>query len=280
MLFLQSHNITDLYVWVDDLLPEKLPSHKGGRPTLMSESEIVTLLIWNAVVLRQKTLKDVFSTTLLYHQKDFPTLSTYSTFIDQCHRVLPVCVVLLNQLLSNKAPLRLIDSTMLPVCKHKRADDHKVAKSLANLGKNWQGWHYGFKLHVTIDHEGRLCAAMFTQASVFDGKIAPLLVNKFTKIIVGDGSYNGKQLRESLWQEKRIFMLAPPHSSHKKKISALWQNQLLSFRSKIETVFDYLKEHMHLVSSFPRSINGYFLHYVRILLGYQVLKLALHTNKK
>lgn len=279
MLFLQPHNITDLYVLVDDLLPEKLPSKKGGRPTLMSDGEVITLLVWNAVVLRQKTLKDVFATACLYHQKDFPSLSAYSTFIDQCHRVLPVCVTLLNHLLNDKAPLRFVDSTMLPVCKHKRADAHKVAKTLANFGKNWQGWHYGFKLHVTIDHEGRLCAVVFTEASTFDGKVVSHLVNKHTKLVIGDGSYNGQKLRDSLWQDRRIFMLAPPHSAHKKKLADLWQNQLLSFRSKIETVFDVLKEHMHLASSFPRSIRGYFLHYVRILLGYQVLQLALRQEE-
>lgn len=45
---------------------------------------------------------------------------------------------------------------------------------------------------------------------------------------------------------------------------------LLNMRSKIESTFDYLKEHMHLVSSFPRSVNGYAVHYLRTLLGYQV----------
>jgi len=50
-----------------------------------------------------------------------------------------------------------------------------------------------------------------------------------------------------------------------------WQHKLLTFRSKIESVFDYLKEHLHLVSSFPRSVMGYLLHYVRILLAYLIM---------
>lgn len=40
---------------------------------------------------------------------------------------------------------------------------------------------------------------------------------------------------------------------------------------KIEATFDLLKELLPLVSSFPRSVNGCLLHYVRILLGYQML---------
>ena len=50
----------------------------------------------------------------------------------------------------------------------------------------------------------------------------------------------------------------------------MWQDALLSFRSKIESVFDYLKNHLHLVISFPRSVNGYLLQYVLVLIGYQV----------
>src|SRR3990167_2040219 len=53
-----------------------------------------------------------------------------------------------------------------------------------------------------------------------------------------------------------------------------WQQDLLSQRSAIESAFDYLKEHLHLVTSFPRSVYGYLAHYAMVLLGYQVLKLA------
>ena len=52
------------------------------------------------------------------------------------------------------------------------------------------------------------------------------------------------------------------------------QHLLLMFRPKIEAMFDYLKEHMHLVSSFPRSVEGYFAHYVRVLLSYQMRRVS------
>ena len=280
MLFLQSHHIADLYVWIDDLLPERIRNPHGGRPSALSDGELLTLLVWNTLIIRQKTIKDLHAWAMMYHRQDFPCLPNYNAFLNHCHRVMPVCVALLNQLLSKESSIEIVDSTMLPVCKHKRADEHKVAKTLANFGKNWQGWHYGFKLHVTVDLQGKLCAVVFTEANTFDGKIAPSLVHELTRIVVGDGSYNGKKLRDELWHDKGIFMLAPPHPAHRKIVAAPWQNFLLSKRSKIETVFDYLKEHLHLVTSFPRSIKGYFMHYVRILLGYQILCLAQTTAKK
>lgn len=271
MLFLQSDNITDLYVWIDDLLKTESTHRSVGRPSVLSDSELLTMLIWNTLTMKQKTIFDLYHWVRLDHVRAFPHLPTYSNFLKHCHRLIPQASNLLEQILSSKAPLKFIDSTMLPVCKHKRADEHKVAKSLANFGKNWQGWHYGFKLHATIDHRGNLCTLVFSQASFFDGKMTDRLVNEQTKIVVGDGSYGGKELREKLWYEKGIFLLAPPPPAHKQEITALWQTKLLSHRSKIESVFDYLKEYLHLVTSFARSVNGYFMHYLRILLGYQIM---------
>lgn len=280
MLFLQSDNITDLYVWVDDLLKIESTHRAVGRPSVLSDSELLTMLIWNTLTMKQKTISDLYHWVRLDHEKSFPHLPAYSNFLKHCHRLIPQAAHLLQALLSDKAPLRFIDSTMLPVCKHKRADDHKVAKSLANFGKNWQGWHYGFKLHASIDHRGNLCSLVFSRASFFDGNMTERLVNEHTKIVVGDGSYGGKEMRNKLWHEKGIFLLTPPPPAHKQKIAALWQTKLLSHRSKIESVFDYLKEHLHLVTSFARSINGYFLHYLRILLGYQIMCLARNQAEK
>jgi hypothetical protein len=91
-----------------------------------------------------------------------------------------------------------------------------------------------------------------------------------TRVAVGDTTYGARVMWEYLWETRRIFVLAPPHPKQKKKLLAQWQYKLLTRRPKIECVFDFLKSHLYLVSSFPRSVNGYLLHYLRILLGYQV----------
>lgn len=60
MLSLPLQHIVDLYVWIDDLVakPPKDLS-KGGRPLVLSESETITLLVWNVLLLHQKNLKDI-----------------------------------------------------------------------------------------------------------------------------------------------------------------------------------------------------------------------------
>jgi len=159
---------------------------------------------------------------------------------------------------------------MLPVCKPIRADRHKVARGVAQFGKNWQGWHYGFKLHAAIDSKNRLSAIVFTPASEHDNQHMEKLINDHTKILVGDSHYGGSVMRRRLWKKYKTIVIAPPHHTQKKKLSTDWQIKLLQLRPKIEATFGKLKEHHFLVTSFPRSIKGYFVHYLRCLLGYQM----------
>lgn len=272
MSLLYSENITELFFWVDEMLPKQLPVKTVGRPRALSNTEIVTILIWNILLLRYKTWKDLHRFLLAYHRKEFPTLPKYNDFLVYCHRATTLCLRLLQLLLVRDAPLKFMDGTMLPVCKHKRADDHKVAKNVADFGKNWQGWHYGFKLHASVTLEGKFCAIVFTTASVHERHLVEKLLGTYTEIAVGDTSYAGKELREEIWKTKGTFILGSAFHGQK-KLMAEWQKDLLSQRSCIESVFDYLKEHLHLVTSFPRSVYGYLAHYAMVLLGYQLLKI-------
>lgn len=272
MPFLQNHHIIDVYCLVDDILPE-IPKPQGGRPAMLSDSEIVTILVWNTLVMKQKNLRDIHSWIKRYHGNDFPRFPQYSAFVDHCHRIAPQLLYLLESLLCGQQPLRIMDSTMLPVCKIYRADTHKVAKGIADFGKNHQGWHYGFKLHASIDLKGRLCGLALTPASFHDAQAMPKILNKHAKVAVGDTLYGARVMGRIIWKRYGTIIVAPPHPKQRKKLITAWQFHLLSIRPKIESVFDYLKEHLSLVSSFPRSVKGYLLHYVRILLGYQLMVL-------
>lgn len=98
-LALESHNIVDLFVIIDDSLPGPARP-QGGRPKLVRDSEIITLLIWNCLSnIRQRTLKDIFKWTLMYHRRDVPKLGTYGAFVAPCNRLVPRLTELLGQLL-------------------------------------------------------------------------------------------------------------------------------------------------------------------------------------
>lgn len=273
MLSLEVHHIAVLRTWVAGHLP-KQTHPKGGRPPILPDSALVTLLVWNTLVLQHKTLKGLWRCTQIHLTEDFPHLPSYPAFIAHCHRVLPHLSSLLRELLCDSA-VRIVDSTMLPVCKLHRAGRHKVAKIVASFGKNHQGWHYGFKLHASVTLDGKLCEAYFTGAAEYDAQVLPKLVDQRTRLVIGDTLYGASVMLEEVRKTvPDLVMVSPPWPKQKKKIIAHWQKIAIDWRSKIETVFDRLKEHLHLVSSFPRSINGYLVHYLSVLLGYQILALS------
>jgi hypothetical protein len=267
---LQKQHIVDLYVWVDDTLKQTEQSQKTGRPPVLRDSELLTILVWDGLTEGHRPFKDLYRWIARDYPDYFPNLPKYQNFVAQVHRNLEQLVYLLQLTLQTTAPLRFADSTMLPVCKPIRADRHKVARGVADFGQNWQGWHYGFKLHLSIDHLNRICAVVFTPANVHDNQVMERLVNDHTRILVGDSHYGGSVMRKRLWKKHKTIVIAPPHYKQKKKIMAGWQYLLLTMRPKIEATFDYLKEHKYLVTSFPRSVRGYFVHYLRVLLGYQM----------
>ena len=274
MRILRSHHIVPLYVWVDDAVASAGQTEKRmGRPSVLRDSEVVTILAFNLMTCQQQTLRQVYDWIRQYHNADFPALPNYQNFVKHCHRVVPLLNELLTSLLADKAELRFMDSTMLEVCALVRRKWHKVAKGYARTGHNWQGEHYGFKLHASIDNDGRLCAYVFSDALAHDSRAIPYLVNKHTKVAVGDTGYRSA-LHPKLHRMYGTVFVVPPHYKQKKQVMTKSQWKLLKRRPKIETVFDYLKQHLHLQTSFPRSMQGYALHYLRILLGYQLLVLG------
>jgi hypothetical protein len=267
MRALQRQYIVDVFVLVDDSLPKQV---KPGARSVLTDSELLTILIWDGLCEPHKNLSTVYDWIAREYGDYFPRLPAYQNFVAHVHRLLPQMAWFLQTLLVTDTPLRFADSTMLPVCKPIRADRHKVAKGAADFGQNWQGWHYGFKLHASINHLNQLCAVVFTPANEHDNQVEERLANAHTKVLVGDSHYGGSVQRKRLWKRFGCLVVAPPHYKQRKQIAAAWQMLLLHMRPKIEATFGRLKDHFFLVTSFPRSVRGYFVHYVRALLGYQM----------
>lgn len=263
---LQRDSIVAVFVWVDDSLPKQV---KPGAKSALTDSELVTILIWDGLTEPHQNLKSVYAWIEREYQDYFPKLPKYQNFVAHVHRLLPTMSWLLQSTLSNASPLRFVDSTMLPVCTLVRANRHKVAKGVADFGYNHQGVHYGFKLHAAIDHASKFAALYFTPANEADVMQLRHLVNSATNVVVGDAGYTAKVTRRHLWRDFHCLVISPPRPQQI-WIMAKWQQVLLTLRPKIEAVFSSLKGRSHFVTSYPRSVRGYFVHYLRVLLGYQL----------
>lgn len=262
MRVLRQHHISNLVAVVDGFLPRTGTSPAGGRPVKLHRNEVIALLVFSGLAAPQRTLTGVYRWAQTHYYRRFE-LPAYSSWMRKCNQVLPDMLHILDQLLVKDAPLRFVDSTMLPVCRLVRAGRHRVAQGAAAFGKNHQGWWYGFKLHAACNARGQLAAIHFTPANESDSQQIPYLVNSATKVAVGDGGYTASVMARRIWREHRTYILSPPHPKQRKKLLHRWQLLLLQARPKIECTFDYLKQHMLLVTSFPRSVAGYAVHCVR-----------------
>lgn len=118
MPVLHHHHILPLFVWVDDAVASTTAAHQtGGRPSILRDSEVITILVFNLFACQQQTIRQVYDWTTQYHAGDFPKLPNYQNFLKHCHRIIPALASILDSLLMDEAELRFMDSTMLEVCR-------------------------------------------------------------------------------------------------------------------------------------------------------------------
>src|ERR687895_2060549 len=68
-----------------------------------------------------------------------------------------------------------------------------------------------------------------------------------------------------------------PAKENRKGLASLEQREQLKGRSIIEMVFSVLKDRLGLVTSLPRSLDGYLTHYILLLLAYQLARWVTHA---
>ena len=68
-----------------------------------------------------------------------------------------------------------------------------------------------------------------------------------------------------------------PVKEKQEGLSQLRAEERLKGRNIIETVFSVLKDRLGLVTSLPRSLDGYLTHYILVLLAYQLARWVTHA---
>lgn len=226
-----------------------------GRTLALKIIEIVTLgIFWKTHGIETK--QDLFNLFVLP--------CSYKTLVVSLNRfavlVLLLIVKLANENRMFACLVKYTDSTDIPVCLVKNATRHKTMVTLAEWGKTGKGWFYGLKLHLTIDAEGRILSFSITPGNMGD-RSQFMRLNKFLSgVFVADAGYLSEKLAREFYQEGIRILFTKPRANMKKMATAA-EHVLYDSRAYIETVFRNLKMFDGLVSSLPRSINGYLANY-------------------
>ena len=255
------HTVTRILSIFKFAVPE---ASATGRPLKINPIDALTFALYQHHSTRatKKSVYDDFKDVL--H-------CSYKTFVVSVNRVARLSMRLLLILMQlNKKTAHLVkytDATDIPVCLKKNADSHKTMRDLAAIGHSSKGWYYGLKMTLTRDHEGRMLALRFTKPGVNDRDIFRQINAEIEGIIVADAGYVSKQLEQDMYREGKRWILIRPFKTMK-KLMTQWQYLLYKGRFQIEFDFRNLKMFHGLITSLPRSVNGYLANYLHALLSF------------
>jgi len=244
----------------------KLDRHEKtqGRRLAISIVESISLSIFKQKnhIPTKKAIYDIFQPPCVY--------KTLVENMNRCARMAGIILVfLLNLNRSVAHPVKHTDSTDIPVCTNRKAKYHKTMRGLAQWAKTGKGAFYGLKLHITTDLRRRMLALRFTSGNADDRTIFIRLNKGLFGIFIADAGYISEKLQREFHVEHRRLLLAKPRKNMKKLITA-FQDLLYGTRMLIELNFRNLKMFYGLITSLPRSVNGYLANYIFSLLAYTI----------
>lgn len=235
---------------------------KTGRKLAVPIPEIVSMALFKQAyqIETKKALYEIFRPSCSYHR-----------FVENMNRFARLAMVILAVLLTmnrrNAHPVKHTDATDVPVSTIRKASRHRTMAGLAQWGKTGKGWFYGLKLHITTDLKRHILAVRFTGGNVDDRRVTIKLNKGLFGIFMADAGYVSENLAREFHEEHRRVLLAKPRANMKKLMTE-FQHVLYGTRMRIELCFRSLKMFFGLVTSLPRSINGYLATYTYSLVAY------------
>jgi hypothetical protein len=271
-------NITALFFCIDEFCKsyEEWEKHRlintgktRYRSGEMSLSEMLTIMVLFHFSPCKNFKYFYISYLIHFHKQDFPTLVSYSRFVQLMPRFFVPFCILLQSLFGEKTGTYIADATSLPVCHNKRISRNRVFKGLAARGKTTMGWFYGLKLHLIINHKGSIVAVKITPGNVDERTVLELISQNLKGNLFADKGFISKELFKKLYQ-RGLKLITGIKRNMKNHLMPLIEKLLLRKRFIIETVFDILKVHMNLSHTRHRSPINCCVNILSCLTAYQL----------
>jgi len=133
-----------------------------------------------------------------HFQADFPGLVSYRRFVEWMpSALLPLCAYV-RSCFGACSGISFIDSTSLAVCHNRRIAQHKVFENLAARGKTSVDWFFSFKLHLVVNHKGKLLNFVLTPGNTEDRTPVPKLLQQVFGKVFADKGYVSQKLAKQL----------------------------------------------------------------------------------
>ncbi len=228
---------------------------KGRKPSL-TNTEAIT-----CAILKQK--QSIATKKSLFRIMEPPC--KYNAFvraINRTQKYLALIIGVLVKLFADTAhPLKFTDATDIPVCLNKNAKGHRTMRGVAQWSKTGKGFFFGLKLHLSSDLDGRVLALRLTPGNSDDRAVFKKMNEKLKGLFIADAGYLSKELARDFFKEGERMLLTAVRANMR-RLATDWQIALLNLRMRVEIHFRMLKVVYGLVTSLPRSIDGYLTHHL------------------
>ena len=271
-------SILELFCSVDDFWQQFAPTWQQDlltsgerqrvRPGQMYPSEMMTIVI----LFQQshyRTFKAYYTEYVHRHLcSEFPTLVSYSRFVEVMPTILVPLVAYLHTQLGRCTGISFIDSTPLAVCHNARIHSHRVFDGRAARGKTSVGWFYGFKLHLVVNDQGEILAFCLTPGNVDDRKPFPKLATGLVGKLFGDKGYLSQPLAQQLLVTQGLQLITKLRKKMHNRLLDWSDKLLLRKRAIIETITDQLKNICQIEHSRHRSPINFLVNLIAGLIAY------------
>ena len=256
--------LVSLYVLVDHWwkLNHTSEHPKTGRPTLLSDPEVITLTIL-AQWPRFRSERDFWRFARVYLRSYFPNLLSQSQLNRRVRALEPKIRALqwaLSQELADpSAAYRVLDTTLIPAIVRVRASRKGLFAGQASFGRSASKteWVYGFKVALVVDPEGVITAFGLAPAASDERPIGDALVASDRHgAYLADKGFTGVEW-ERLWMEVYgALVAAAPKNNSRRAWSKADRRWASGKRQIIEGVIGQLKDFFGLERHRAKTLGG------------------------
>lgn len=279
----QSNTLCLIFAVVDDFCKHiKRPKRKGGPKPTISRNQIIKMMVLKFLlgITSDRSLirfLNNFGKGLFKHVPDhswfnrrskefFPTFELFREY-------------LLDKLHVEADPIRIIDSTPVPVVRYRRGFG-RLAKSFERASFGYCATqdekYFGFKLHLLTTSTGIPTHFDITEANLHDVNMLEELISSCDKLIaIGDKGYYNLRLKTKLLAEHK-FVITPDKKNQTRQRNTQTEKYFLRFRKRIEISINQLKDQFNLAKLRAKSTLGLATRIMGIMM---TMTLAIVVNR-
>jgi len=256
--------LVSLYVLIDDWWQENHTpaTRKPGRPSLISESEVLTLAIlcqWP----RFRSERDFWRFAHSHLRPYFPTLCSQSQLNRRIRTLEPELRMLqrdfARELCEPSAVYHVMDTTLVPAIVRVRASRKGLFAGQASFGRcrSKTEWVYGFKVALVVDPYGVITAFGLAPANSDERPIGEALISRDRhEAYLADKGFSSLVWERHWLEVYRALVAATPKDNSRRSWSVADRRWAAGKRQVIEQVISQLKDLFALERHRAKTLGG------------------------